>query len=98
VGTVTSSSGTDDIGTFTAKAQKWSAGGVVFTTTIKVYAKESFAVFETTVPDGATGTNASIPIVPGGWQVARNSKLPFEGEGSVLPTFLRWELLPYARS
>ena len=65
--TKTTSSGTDEIGAFHETMQKWKAGSVAFTTAVKVYSALGVAVFETSVPDGATGTNASIPLVPGGW-------------------------------
>eukprot|EP00040_Diaphanoeca_grandis_P034999 m.218963 g.218963 ORF g.218963 m.218963 type:complete len:854 (+) comp33283_c0_seq1:365-2926(+) len=67
IGTVTSTSGTDAIGSFSAKTQNWRAGVVDFSTSVKVYSVLGVVVFETTVPNGATGTNASIPVVPGGW-------------------------------
>jgi len=65
--TKATSSGADEIGAFHETMQKWKAGSVAFTTAVKVYAALGVAVFETSVPDGATGTNASIPLVPGGW-------------------------------
>ena len=65
VGEVKASSGTDEIGAFSASTQQWRAGGVSFSTAVKLYPALDVAVFETAVPQGANGTNASVPVVPG---------------------------------
>lgn len=76
VGSADVSSGTDDIGAFSAKTQKWTAGSTAFMTAVKVYASLGVAVFETQVPGGAIGTNASIPVVPGGWPGSQGNVKP----------------------
>ena len=79
-GPIATSRGTDSIGAYTAKTQRWTAGSVGFTTAIKTYpsigALGSAVVFETTVPEGARGTNDSIPIVPGGWPGSQGNVKP----------------------
>ena len=68
LGASVASRGTDEIGAFVATTQRWKGGGTEFSTAIKEYAAlKDVAVFETRVPGGATGTNASMPLVPGGW-------------------------------
>ena len=76
VGGVASSAGTDTIGAFAAKTQHWRAGQVGFATAIKVYPLLGAAVFETMVPAGAAGTNASVPVVPGGWPGSQGNVKP----------------------
>lgn len=61
------SSGSDEIGSFTSTTQHYTAGSTKFSTAVKSYAALDVAVFEVHVPDGAGGTNASVPLVPGGW-------------------------------
>eukprot|EP01047_Picozoa_sp_COSAG01_P042682 COSAG01_NODE_3740_length_5746_cov_2.375421_3_plen_199_part_00 len=75
-GPARTSHGTDEIGAFAAVAQKWIAGSTSFTTTIKSYPELGVAVFETAVPGGASGTNASVPLVPGGWPGNRGNVKP----------------------
>ena len=41
--------------------QNWTAGSVGFSTNIKVYSELGAAIFETYLPAGAQGTNASLP-------------------------------------
>merc|ERR1711969_6662 len=68
LGASVASRGTDEIGAFVATTQRWKGGGTEFSTAIKEYAAlKDIAVFETRVPGGASGTNASMPVVPGGW-------------------------------
>ena len=74
-GSVVASNSTDAIGSFSSKLQKWKAGTVGFSTEIKVYGA-GLAVFETSVPGGAARTNASIPIVPGGWPGSQGNVKP----------------------
>lgn len=66
-GTAITSSGSDEIGSFTSTTQHYTAGSTQFSTAVKSYASLDVAVFEVHVPGGAIGTNASVPAVPGGW-------------------------------
>jgi hypothetical protein len=76
IGNVVVSNGTDEIGVFQASTQKWTAGSVGFTTAVKVYNELDIAVFETTVPGGASGTNSTMPVVPGGWPGTQGNVKP----------------------
>ena len=68
--------GTDEIGSFSSTSQQWasapapadvtSAATTVWTRWL-VYEDGDKIVFETSVPNGADRTNASVPVVPGGW-------------------------------
>jgi hypothetical protein len=69
-------SGSDEIGAFSSTTQHWTAGSTKFSTAVKSYAALDMAVFETLVPGGASGTNASTPIVPGGWPGPRGNVKP----------------------
>lgn len=75
-GTVVISSGSDEIGSFTSTTQHYTAGSTQFSTAVKSYAALDVAIFEVRVPGGAIGTNASVPVVPGGWPGPRGNVKP----------------------
>ena len=76
VGAAKTCSGADSIGKFSSSSQLWKAGPIGFTTTVKSYAALGAVVFETAVPGGASGTNASVPVVPGGWPGSQGNVKP----------------------
>ena len=66
----TRSSGSDVLGEFSCVNVSWvTGGGLVLHTSLKTYAGLDMSIFVQHVPGGATGTNASNPVLPGGLRV-----------------------------
>ena len=79
VGNIRTGSGVDEVGNFTSTIQNWRAGATMFSTSINTYNAHNVVVFETNFPDGAGGTNASEPVVPGGWPGSQGNVKPIVG-------------------
>jgi hypothetical protein len=66
----TRSSGSDVLGEFSCVNVSWvTGGGLVLHTSLKTYAGLDMSIFVQQMPGGATGTNASNPVLPGGLRV-----------------------------
>ena len=58
------------LGNFNCVNVSWVTGaGLVLHTSLKTYVGKDVAVFVQQLPDGADGTNASNPVLPGGLRV-----------------------------
>jgi hypothetical protein len=63
---VVHSAGADVLGEFSCANVSWSSGGrLVLHTSLKTYKDRDTAIFVQQLPHGASGTNASNPVLPG---------------------------------
>jgi hypothetical protein len=65
----THSEGSDILGDFSCVNVSWLSGSTVLHTSLKQYTGKDTAVFVQQLPRGATHTNASNPVLPGGLRV-----------------------------
>ena len=74
----TTSTGTDITGAFSCTNVSWVAAGsgLVLHTSLKKYSASDLVIFVQQLPNGAAGTNASNPVLPGGLRVMDPGNYP----------------------